>query len=191
MMPETKAGCVHGRFQPFHLEHLEYVIAAAKRCQFLTVGITQYDIRALDGGGNDHRIQRKSNPLTYFERVTLIAACLETVGLSRNCINFAPFPIDSSTQIPDFVDSSSTFYTTICEPWNKEKVSRLQQLGLRVEVLWERAQKKYSGQEVRDSLMSGDDKWRSMVHPTVAKLLADWKIADRLNSIAASPEKLR
>jgi cytidyltransferase-like protein len=39
--PTTSA---HGRFQPFHNGHLEYVRAAKERCDFLWIGITKYDI---------------------------------------------------------------------------------------------------------------------------------------------------
>ena len=33
-------GMIHGRFQPFHTGHLEYLVAAAARCERLVVGIT-------------------------------------------------------------------------------------------------------------------------------------------------------
>jgi len=39
-----KTGSIHGRFQPFHNEHLDYVLRALDRCDFLWIGITQYDI---------------------------------------------------------------------------------------------------------------------------------------------------
>ena len=42
--PERVAlGMIHGRFQPFHLGHLAYLRAAAKRAERLLVGITNPD----------------------------------------------------------------------------------------------------------------------------------------------------
>ena len=32
-------GCIHGRFQPFHIEHLEDALAALDRCGFLWIGL--------------------------------------------------------------------------------------------------------------------------------------------------------
>ena len=36
-------GMVHGRFQPFHVGHLEYALTALHRCEHLIVGITNPD----------------------------------------------------------------------------------------------------------------------------------------------------
>ncbi len=33
-------GVVHGRFQPFHLDHLKYALAGLTHCDYLFVGIT-------------------------------------------------------------------------------------------------------------------------------------------------------
>ena len=40
--PPVALGMIHGRFQPFHNGHLEYMVAAAARCTRLAVGITRY-----------------------------------------------------------------------------------------------------------------------------------------------------
>ncbi len=55
-------GCVHGRFQPFHNGHLEYVLAAQSRCAFLWVGITKYDIDVseLSPLGRHSRLRKNS-----------------------------------------------------------------------------------------------------------------------------------
>ena len=36
-------GVVHGRFQPLHLKHMEYILAAKMRCRKLYIGITNPD----------------------------------------------------------------------------------------------------------------------------------------------------
>jgi cytidyltransferase-like protein len=40
---QARYGMVHGRFQPFHYEHLQYTPAALACCDHLIVGITHPD----------------------------------------------------------------------------------------------------------------------------------------------------
>jgi cytidyltransferase-like protein len=42
-MTRVRRGMIHGRFQPFHLGHLEYLRGAAGRCDEIIVGITNPD----------------------------------------------------------------------------------------------------------------------------------------------------
>ena len=42
-MTRVARGMIHGRFQPFHLGHLEYLRGAAERCDEVFVGITNPD----------------------------------------------------------------------------------------------------------------------------------------------------
>ncbi len=37
---KPRYGMIHGRFQPFHNGHLEYLLAALERCETLIIGIT-------------------------------------------------------------------------------------------------------------------------------------------------------
>ena len=70
-----EAASVHGRFQPFHNEHLEYALAAKQECDFLWVGITQFDVSPDDANPlARHRQRPENNPFTYFERIMMIAA---------------------------------------------------------------------------------------------------------------------
>lgn len=39
----VELGVVRGRFQVFHLKHLEYVLAAKMRCRKLLIGIEEPD----------------------------------------------------------------------------------------------------------------------------------------------------
>jgi hypothetical protein len=41
--PPLPIAVVHGRFQPLHLGHMEYLLAGAERCRTLIVGITNPD----------------------------------------------------------------------------------------------------------------------------------------------------
>ena len=37
-------GVVHSRFQPFHIRHLDYVLTAIDKCDFLYIGIANPDL---------------------------------------------------------------------------------------------------------------------------------------------------
>ncbi len=62
-------GMIHGRFQPFHLGHLEYLRLAAERSEMLIVGITNPDPGQIaEEETAQHRHRDEANPYTYFER---------------------------------------------------------------------------------------------------------------------------
>ena len=68
-----KTGSVHGRFQPFHNDHLRYTLAASEKVDYLLVGLTQPDIGNLHWTpGAMHRDNLVDNPLTFFERLVII-----------------------------------------------------------------------------------------------------------------------
>src|SRR5438045_3217769 len=100
-------GCIHGRFQPPHNGHLEYILEAKRRCEFLWIGITSYNIRKLylmDAA--PHRAQRAANPLTYFERVQIITEMLIDAGLARSEFACTPFPIEQPEELPSFLSTT-------------------------------------------------------------------------------------
>ena len=118
------------------------------------------------------------------------APSLVAEKIKLNRFEFVPFPIERHASIPDFVDAKATFYTTVCEPWNTEKIKKLNDLGLKVEVLWERQTKKFSGQEVRQSLIEGNENWKSMVHKAAIPLIENWGIGERLRILATPDTQL-
>jgi cytidyltransferase-like protein len=67
-------GCVHGRFQPPHKGHLNYIKTAKARCEMLYIGITQPDIRNLSYcQEDDHRSDPGNNPLSFEERANCLS----------------------------------------------------------------------------------------------------------------------
>ena len=172
-------GSVHGRFQPFHNEHLEYVLAAKKRCGYLWIGITKHDITSADLNLlGAHRELPQNNPLTFFERVEMIRDSLLNASIPAAEFSFTPFPIEMPAHLSNFLPHAIPCFTTICEEWNRRKIKVLRDLGYSVEVLWERESKAITGSIIRKHLIDGSAEWRSMVPPAVADAL------DRLNLVA-------
>src|SRR4030042_5015193 len=91
----NKICIVHGRFQPFHLGHLKYALAAKKKCDLLIVGITNSDpsLTKYDKA-NPYRSLSISNPFTYFERLSMIKEALIEGGVKRSKFEIVPFPIN-------------------------------------------------------------------------------------------------
>jgi len=187
VQPRSPEGSVHGRFQPFHLEHFEYVMEAKKRCDFLWIGITRFDVAApgITRLGT-HRDEPENNPLTYYERVKTITMSLDDAGVARNEYAFVPFPIETPASLKGFLPTTVRCFTTICEDWNRKKIAVLEGAGYVVQVLWER-DKKITGTDVRNLLAAGDERWRDLVPPGTARALAEFDIADRLRQLRAVP----
>jgi cytidyltransferase-like protein len=170
-------GCVHGRFQPPHKGHREYILAAKELCDFLWVGITQYDLLTKkECALAPHRSEASANPLTYCERIDLLSKMLVAENIPRRSFAFIPFPIDEPNHLSQFLPTSVTCFTTIYEPWNREKIKALKGLGYDVRVLWERTveQKLFSGGKIRQSIRKGDNEWEQSVP---AAILSDIKNA--------------
>ena len=148
-------GVVHGRFQPFHNGHMEYVLAALEQCSFLLVGITQFDRSGIDPGSPEHRLNSEQNPFLYWERTLMISEALRTAGVPQDRYAFVPFPISEPSRIRQIVPANAVMYTTVYDDWNREKISRLRDVGFDVRILWERSMKTVEGMEVRKALASG------------------------------------
>jgi nicotinamide-nucleotide adenylyltransferase len=179
----TKIGVVHGRFQPLHLEHLKYFLAAKKKCDFLIVGITNPDPSLTkDDETNPQRSLDTSNPFTYFERYFMIKETLLEAGLKRDDFDIVPFPINFPKLIKNYVPiEKSVFYMTIFDDWGRKKKQTLEKLGAKVEVLWtgKIEEKKLTSTEIRKRIREGKD-WKDLVPPAVYRIIKEWKLDERL-----------
>jgi nicotinamide mononucleotide adenylyltransferase len=190
------AGSVHGRFQPFHNEHLEYVSSASRLCDYLWIGITKYDITLTDSNPlGRHRERPESNPLTFFERINIIREALIESGTDELRFGFVPFPIETPQRLQNFLPLSVPCYTTICEEWNREKISLLRGIGYEVTVLYEKSQKVVSGQVIRQDIAAGGDRWRGMVPKATERAVERLDLRTRLVNLlrsggAAGPDAL-
>lgn len=176
-------GCVHGRFQPPHLEHLEYIQAALKKVEHLFIGIAQPDAPPhLDACMDDpHRGQAPDNPLTYVERCEAIEKMLTSVGIHREKYSFTKFPIDRPDELPHYIPTSVVCFTTIRDEWNLRKIEKLQAQGYSVHVLWDkRDEAGISGTEIRKLIRESNDAWEEKVHPSVVGYLNSAYLVDRI-----------
>ena len=163
MSKQFLEACVHGRFQPPHNEHVDYVRKAFELSIFLWIGLTEYDIRNLvECDLARHRSQAFANPLTFFERVSIWTEILRDFGYDRGSFGFLPFPVDRPNLLNDFLDRSIPCLTTICDRWNIEKIRRLRSCGYSTFSLMRR-RKSIEGCYIRNCIRRGDKTWESLV----------------------------
>jgi len=180
-MIRASTGSAHGRFQPLHKGHMEYLIAAKRQCDFLWIGITQVDIRSLLASpAAPHRELPQDNPLTYFERVRIISEALSDQGVGESEFGILPFPIETPDVLGDFLPTDIPVFTTIYDEWNRHKVKALTEAGYRVIILWERDHKQYRGSQVRAKILEGADTWRDMVPRATERAVSAYNLRQRL-----------
>jgi cytidyltransferase-like protein len=184
-------GSVHGRFQPLHNGHLEYIEAALEQCDFLFVGITQFVLHKLvqvQSQAAVHRAQPDSNPLTYFERLRIVDAVMSSIDVGRDRYSVLPFPIEEPSELHEFLPTSVPVFTTTYDAWNRDKIDTLEGCGYRVINLWTRSEKAVIGHEIRTLMRSGSEAWRDSVPKAVAHLLDDFGVAERLRKLARATD---
>jgi phosphopantetheine adenylyltransferase len=132
--PKLDIGCVHGRFQPFHNEHLEYVGRAYELCRLLYIGIT-HSIPGVGGitEAAPHRHTCEANPFSFTERMELILASLEDVGYDLSRVRVVPFPVENPSLIGNYVPSRAVHLLSPCDEWQIEKYHNLLLAGFSVQ----------------------------------------------------------
>jgi nicotinamide-nucleotide adenylyltransferase len=162
---------IHGRFQPFHNGHLEYLRGAAEHSDELFVGITNPDRNRVKPEPSDpQRHLPESNPYTYAERLLMVKAAAGDLGLDLARLHVIPFPVNEPELWPAYVPEGVTQYLRLFSDWGGTKLDRLREAGYEVVVLDEGAEKEVSGANVRRAIRDGGD-WESLVPPGVARVI--------------------
>lgn len=170
-MTRAERGMIHGRFQPFHLGHLEYLRGASERSRELFVGITNPDPTRIRPEPSDPlRHLPESNPWTYSERLLMVKAAATELRLELSRVHVIPFPVNEPELWAAYVPEGVTQYIRLFSEWGGTKIDRMREAGYEVVVLDEGADKQVSGAEVRDALRSGGD-WETLVPHGVARVI--------------------
>jgi nicotinamide-nucleotide adenylyltransferase len=176
-------GMVHGRFQPFHLGHLEYTLAALRRCEHLLIGITNADPSLiLPEAADPERHKPEANIFTFFERQWMIRAVLVDASVDLTRISIVPFPIHHPERWRFYCPPETVQFLRVFSAWGQEKLQRFQAAGYRVEVLDANAVKEISGSEVRRCLLEGQG-WEELVPRGVASVLGEIGAVERVRQV--------
>jgi nicotinamide-nucleotide adenylyltransferase len=165
---------IHGRFQPFHNGHLQYLRGAAARSERVLVGITNPDPRRVKAEPSDPlRHLPESNPYTYTERLLMIEAVADDEQIPVHVI---PFPVNEPELWPAYVPDGVTQYLRLFSEWGGTKLDRMRDAGYEVVILDEGAEKEISGRDVREAIRTGGN-WEAHVPPAVARVIRSFEHA--------------
>lgn len=181
----TERAHVHGRFQPFHREHLAYAAWAAEDADELLVGITNADpshVRAEDA--DPDRDAPRNNPFRYHERERMVrAAVASEVSIP---VRVLPFPINRPGLWDDYAPGDAVHYVNVLEPWHEVKADRLRDAGRRV--VTKQGTRTVSGTGIRERMAAGEP-WRDDVPEAVAAVIEDIDGVARVRELYARGEE--
>ncbi len=170
--PLVKTGLFVGRFQPFHLGHLDIVKKILAENERIIIAI-----------GSAEKNYVPENPLTAGERVLVIDETLKAAKINparytiipvRNIDNYALWVDHLNLYVPPY----NTIYTgshivKACYEGAQSK-HRLVQI---------KRARPVSGTALRDSMIANTKDWEKLVHPRTAELLKKLNLPLRLRQI--------
>ena len=162
-------GLLVGRFQPFHLGHLDAVLFGLSRTENLFIGV-----------GSSNKFNEKKNPFSAEERKEMIISSIESSMLGRVKIFEIPdvdnhekwtFEIDQIVPKYDIVFTNDEFTKTLFKK---------RQINVIPVVLKER--EKFSGTNIRQ-LIIDDKNWQDLVPQGTRKVLDKLNAKKRLKNL--------
>lgn len=164
-----------GRFQPFHLGHLDAIQQAVKKTDMLFIGV---------GSSDDN--YRPENPFTAGERIEMIKNALDEAKIAPakymivpipNIKNFELWPHHVEQSLPPFdtVYTSSDIVKILFENANKIRKNPHT-------IIWIQKKLNISSTNIRKAVIQ-NKKWEHMVPASVQKLLKNWGFRDRLKAV--------
>lgn len=182
---------VHGCFQGFHHEHLEYIIYGITHSKKCIIGVTRPNQNEKNSCDTLlHRDAEDANPYSYEERKSMISESLDMLGIDRSRYKVIPFNVDDMSNIEDEIIErakdllggdgspidvkSIVQYMKIFGPWEKEKKVRFEQKGFSVRVIKNgphvETPKNVTGTMVRE-LIQANRNWRDFVAPGTRRVI--------------------
>ena len=162
-------GLLIGRFQPFHLGHLDAVLFGLSRTDNLFIGI-----------GSSNKSNERRNPFSAEERTEMIISSIESSMIDRLKIFDIPdvdnhekwtFEIDQIVPKYDVVFSNDEFTKTLFEKRNIDVIPV---------VLKDR--EKFSGTNIRELIADGKN-WQDLVPRGTRKVLDKINAIERLKNL--------
>lgn len=173
-------GFIHGRFQMFHNDHLNYALLAKQQCEKLIVGITSPENTSLIREEVDpHRSEAAANPFTYYERYNMVKLALLEAGVKREDFEIVPYPIERPEILYNYVPLYATSFFTIYDQWGYEKLDRLKELGYGTVVLFDNREKNMCSTEIRQKIVDGTN-WKDMVPNAVYKYIMENGLTEKV-----------
>lgn len=184
-------GIIHGRFQPPHHGHMEYLLSGLSRCDYLLIGLTNPDPTMVEDHAADRdRSSPHANPFTYYERFKMVKAAMLERGVPRSQFAIIPFPINKPDLLEHYVPDDGTYFITIYDEWGEVKEELLEEQGFNVEIMWERemSERLTSGTQVR-KFMSENKAWEALVPEAVETIIKKNSLNERVKKMNNSHDR--
>lgn len=170
-------GLMMGRFQPFHLGHLDLTKQILKECDEVIIAITSSQFNYL-----------QKDPFTAGERIEMIHNSLKesTIDLSR-CIVVA---IENQFNIATWASYLKAALPRFDKVYSGNEYVKMLLADSAIDVVTPKFldRTKYNGTNIRSMIISGDD-WQKLVPNTVVKFLEKINAKNRLDIISKSDTK--
>ncbi len=167
-------GLYVGRFQPFHLGHLEAIRYILSKTDDLVIVV-----------GSAQHSHTFENPFTAGERITMIRRALEQARISPARYVVVPLPDWDihMVWVSHLLSQTPTFQVAYT---NEPLTGRLlKEAGLKVQHIPFFHRDKYMATEVRKRLLAGED-WEALVPKAVGKYLREIDGIERILDISKS-----
>lgn len=166
-----------GRFQPFHLGHLDLAKQILKECDEVIIAITSSQFNYL-----------QKDPFTAGERIEMIHNSLKesTIDLSR-CIVVA---IENQFNIATWASYLKAALPHFDKVYSGNEYVKMLLADSAIDVVPPKFldRTKYNATNIRSMIISGDD-WQKLVPNTVVKFLEKINAKNRLDIISKSDTK--
>ncbi len=178
-MPHWHRAVFIGRFQPFHLGHLDAVKQILQETDelIIAVGSAQYS----------HTLE---NPFTSGERIEMMRIGLEAAGIDLRRIMIIPIPDIGehslwAARLKSMLPQFDAVYT------NNQFVKLLLE-EQRITVIEPKLQNRdeLNATNIRNLMIRNED-WRRLLQPEVAKFIVQIKGDERIRKIASSEQKVQ
>ncbi len=144
-----KTGLYLGRFQPFHLGHLEVIREAAKQVKVLIIVI-----------GSAQESHTKENPFTDEEREEMVTKSLYFNGFK----NFSVIPVDDINDDSQYVKHVEKHVPEFEIVFAAENALTAKLFGKVGYTIWKCPRfKDVSSTKIRELMAKGDNAWKKMV----------------------------
>ena len=168
-------GCLTGRFQPFHLGHLELFLQVVKCHRQIYVAITNPtpESRSFEST-NPNRHLSESNPFSFKDRVAFIESVLTDNQIDRERVVIVPFSLTEPASWYLEVPPKTVRYVRVFSPWEKHKVKVLKQ-KYKVEILPTNTSSPPIRATVIREAIKSNSPWTHLVPSGVASLIRSSK----------------
>jgi len=166
-----RVGLLVGRFQPFHLGHLEGVKYALKKVDYLYVVV-----------GSAQRSHERDNPFTAAERITMIKSALDGNGVDPS--KWMAIPVADADSHSLWVATVMSMVPKFDMVFTNDALTFLlfEEEGIQVQAVPYFDRSRYSATNVRSRILERKD-WESLVPRQVAKLVKEFGGVERVRAL--------